>query len=73
MNSNCRTACTSRDHATWGECARAAKMQVGDLGSGVKRHVDLTLNSYAKARSLGLQPEGTSLAKSQGVLRAAGA
>lgn len=69
----CRYACISQDHATWGECARAAAFQIGDLGHGVKRHVDLTLNSYAKARSLGLQPEGTSLSKSQGVLRAAGA
>jgi hypothetical protein len=63
----------SKDHATWGECARSAKMQLGDLGTGAKKHVDLSLNTYAQARSLGLQPEGTSLAKSQGVLRAAGA
>lgn len=69
----CRHACISKDHQTWGECARDAKLQVGDLGSGVKRHVDLTLNSYAKARQLGLQPAGTSLAKSQATLRAAGA
>jgi hypothetical protein len=69
----CRNGCPTKDHRNWGECARAAAFQIGDLGSGVKRHVDLTLNSYAKARSLGLQPEGTSLSKSQGVLRAAGA
>lgn len=73
MNSNCRTACSSKDHASWGECARAAKLQLGDLGTGAKAHVDLRLNTYAEARRLGLQPAGTKLSQSQGLLRAMGA
>lgn len=70
---NCRTACVSRDHKTFGECARAARLQLGDLGSGEKKAVDLRLNTYAEARRLGLQPPGTKLAQSTATLRAAGA
>lgn len=73
MNSNCRTACTSKDHGTWGECARAAKLQVGDLGHGVKKETDSRLNAYAGARALGLQPQGTKLRQSEAAMRAVGA
>lgn len=27
-SSPCRTGCPSKDHATWGECARAAAIQI---------------------------------------------
>jgi hypothetical protein len=70
---SCRHACISQDHKTFGECARAAKLQLGDLGTGRKAHVDKRLNTYAEARRLGLQPQGTRLSDSQGILRAAGA
>jgi hypothetical protein len=69
----CRHACTSQDHATWGECARSANLRIGDLGTGTTRNVDKRLNSYAQARSLGLQPPSTKTRDSLGVMRAAGA
>lgn len=69
----CRHACVSQDHATWGECARAANLQIGDLGRGVKKVTDLRLNTYAKAKGLGLQPAGTRLSQSESTLKAAGA
>jgi hypothetical protein len=69
----CRSGCPTQDHASWGDCARSAGFQLGDLGTGRKAHVDKRLNTYAKARSLGLQPEGTKLSQSQGLLQAVGA
>lgn len=29
---NCRTGCPTRDHYTWGECARASNVALGPLG-----------------------------------------
>jgi hypothetical protein len=57
----CRTACpTPGSHASWGECARAANIQVGDLqnATGQKRW-DKELNLYRSAREQGLQPATT--------------
>lgn len=71
--SSCRSGCPTQDHASWGDCARSASFQLGDLGTGRKAHVDKRLNTYAEARRLGLQPPGTKLAQSQATLRAAGA
>jgi hypothetical protein len=71
--SNCRSGCPSQDHASWGECARAARLQIGDLGSGVKRYTDARLNAYADARRQGLQPEGTHLSQVRAAIEAADA
>lgn len=70
---SCRTGCPTQDHATWGECARAASLQIGDLGQGVKKETDTRLNAYASARKQGLQPPTTRLADVQATMKAAGA
>lgn len=71
---SCRTGCLTKDHASWGECARAAQLQIGDLtGQGELRTTDKRLGAYAQARSLGLQPPTTQLADSLGMMRAVGA
>lgn len=62
---NCRSGCPTKDHATWGECARDMGLQVGDLGRGVTAATDRRLNAYASARSQGVQPQGTQLWQSQ--------
>jgi hypothetical protein len=71
----CRTGCRTQDHASWGECARDAGLQIGDLGTGhgVAKRTDRRLGAYAEARGLGLQPPSTKLADSQRTLRQAGA
>lgn len=28
---NCRSGCETKDHLTWGECARAGRINVGNL------------------------------------------
>ena len=70
----CRTGCPTQDHANWGECARAANLSIGpDLAGNEKVRTDRRLESYAKAKSLGLQPPTTKLKDSQATLRNAGA
>lgn len=69
----CRTGCRTRDHRSWGECARAAATQIGPLMVSVAKRTDKRLGAYATARGLGLQPESTKLADSQRTLQEAGA
>jgi hypothetical protein len=60
----CRTGCATQDHATWGECARAANLRVAYCGIGggdatEQKRWDDELSLYRSARSQGIQPEGT--------------
>ena len=57
----CRTACpTPGSHASWGECARAANIQVGDLMNATgQKSWDRELNLYRSAREQGIQPVST--------------
>ena len=71
---SCRSGCHTQNHASWGECARAASFQIGDLtGTGQRIVTDARLTRYAEARRQGIQPQGTKLSDSVGALRAAGA
>lgn len=69
----CRTGCRTRDHASWGDCARDSGLQIGDLGRGVAASTDRRLGAYAEARGLGLQPPSTKVEDSTHMLRAMGA
>jgi hypothetical protein len=70
----CRSGCPSPGtHANWGECARAASFQIGDLGHGVKKTTDTRLKAYADARRQGLQPPTTKLNDSIATMQKAGA
>lgn len=70
---SCRSGCPTKDHASWGECARDMGLQIGDLGRGVAAATDRRLTAYASARGQGLQPPTTKLADSLATMRAAGA
>lgn len=71
---SCRTGCPTKDHASWGECARQMNLQLGDLtGQGQRIVTDRRLGAYADARRQGLQPPSTKLADSVATMRAAGA
>lgn len=62
----CRSACKTQDHATWGECARAAELRVSAIAPHNQEKYDHThkeLRAYRQARSEGIQPEGTTMAK----------
>lgn len=63
----CRSGCTTQDHNSYGECARAATIRVGatvasnqsEMFSTTKRE----LKEYQAARLQGIQPESTTTAK----------
>lgn len=64
----CRSGCKTRDHKTWGECARASRLNVAYCGVGggdatAQKRWDSELELYRQARKQGIQPDGTSANK----------
>lgn len=57
----CRSGCATRDHVSWGECARAANLQVGSALHDIHQGNQRELQAYADARRQGVQPKGTSI------------
>lgn len=57
----CRTGCPTKDHASWGECARASNLQINSDIKGIprRRAWDKELSDYSDLRRQGLQPQGT--------------
>lgn len=70
----CRTGCTTKDHGSWGECIRAAGLQIapGETSPGqyTNKSWDNELDLYREARRQGIQPEGTTLPKIRAALEA---
>jgi hypothetical protein len=69
----CRSGCPTQDHRTWGECARAAGIQMGSPAQrSVTKAWDGELEAYRKAREVdGLSPKTTKLADTQMAYRMA--
>lgn len=67
----CRSGCPTQDHATFGECARAANIQVGPADARVRKVFDRGLESYRDARRQGVQPLKPDARASQQALDAA--
>lgn len=62
----CRTGCPTQDHATWGECARAASFKVAYCGIGGgdatgEKNLQKELAAYRDAKRQGIQPRSTSM------------
>lgn len=59
----CRTGCPTQDHATWGECARAAVIQIDNHSLKVdlrlEKDKDRRLDRYASLRKHRVQPRNT--------------
>ena len=60
----CRSGCPTQDHASWGECARAASLRIAYCGIGggdatAQKKWDRDLDSYKAARKQGIQPRTT--------------
>lgn len=71
----CRSGCPTQDHASWGECARAANLRVAYCGIGggdasEQKRWDSELDLYRAARRQGVQPDGTKAHQVQAALRA---
>lgn len=59
---HCRTACATRNHDSWGECARAAHIQIDrhsltQTGKELDKRKDHTLARYRDLRKAGVQPK----------------
>lgn len=65
----CRAGCKTKNHATWGECLRDAGVRTylaspsKGLDGTAQKKWDNELEMYRRARSEGIQPEGTTLKK----------
>jgi hypothetical protein len=59
----CRAGCPTKDHESWGACARAAGIQIDRHGLAGHRKVEKDkehrLDRYASLRKYGLQPKRT--------------
>lgn len=56
----CRSGCPTKDHESWGECARAANFHTNGVHQRTEyKAYDKELNDYASARMSGLQPKTT--------------
>lgn len=63
----CRSGCLTKDHASYGECAKAANVRIGATISSDKSEMysqtKRELKDYRAARASGIQPEGTTQQK----------
>lgn len=59
----CRSGCRTKDHQSWGACARAAEIQIDRHGlaghRGAEKDKEKRLTEYADLRKDGLQPKST--------------
>ena len=72
--SSCRTGCPTKNHRTWGECARAANLStmVGE-GVQINRQGERDLAAYREARRQGMQPQSIKRPFVEATKKAAGA
>jgi len=61
LGSRCRTACTTRDHATLGQCLRAANLHTSQVDTTREKAWDAEVGAYRDARRQGVQPATTRL------------
>lgn len=74
---SCRTGCREGGHRSWGECARAAGIQIDrhslTQDAQLDKKKDHRLNRYAQARSDGLQPKSTRMSDINAAFETGGA
>ena len=77
LGDHCRSGCRTKDHESWGACARAARLRTiycasakgagGDLTA--QKRWDKDLSNYRDARAQGIQPAGTTAAAVEKAVR----
>lgn len=61
----CRSGCKTQDHATWGDCLRAAEVGVYHVAvskgfdATAQKKWDAELEGFRKASAEGIRPDGT--------------
>jgi hypothetical protein len=62
---NCRSGCPTKDHESWGACARDARIQIDKHGLAGHRNTEMAkdkrLSAYASLRKDGVQPASTDI------------
>lgn len=63
--SNCSSGCLTKDHATWGECVRAKRLNLDPELSDTqaRKDWDRELEDFRDAKAQGINPHGTTRAK----------
>jgi len=59
----CSSACTTREHRTFGECMRAKGLQIHPnlMNTQAQKEWDSELQAYRDANAQGIMPAGTSM------------
>lgn len=69
---NCSSKCVTKDHATFGECMRAKRLNLRpNLSDSSQKQWDKELDAYDSARRQGVEPEGTTMKKVNEAMRKA--
>jgi hypothetical protein len=58
LGENCRSGCLTKDHESWGACAKASNLHtlVGDTVHA-NRRLETNLAEYRKVRAQNIQPQ----------------
>lgn len=59
----CRTGCPTRDHESYAQCAGSLQINTGNSLTLKQKSWNRELDAYARARSEGIQPDGTKMHK----------
>jgi hypothetical protein len=59
----CRLGCPTGDHNSYAECCKGLQINTGVLLTSGQQEWNRELNAYEKARSEGIQPDGTKMHK----------
>lgn len=66
LGGNCTSACTTKDHVTFGECMRSKRLQVAPIANlNGSKAWDAEIVAYKEARRQGVQPSGTTMKQTQ--------
>jgi hypothetical protein len=67
----CSAACQTKDHKTWGECIRSKGISIGPnlMGATENKRGERELQAYRDAKSQGINPDGTTMAKVEEAVR----
>lgn len=68
--SDCRTGCpTPGSHPSWGACARASRIQIGDVAGRMNNLAwDHELDAYEGAVRQGIEPRNTTLRETKAAI-----
>lgn len=55
----CASSCRTNDHATWGACVRAQRINIGQIDVNVQRTFEAETDAFKAAVKQGIHPDTT--------------